>query len=114
MENCIFCKIINGEIPSEIVYEDEQVLAFFDINPVAPVHLLIVPRSHISTLNDIGTEQKDLLGHLAWVSKELARQYKISEKGYRLVINCGEEGGQEVQHLHAHLLGGRFLGGVAG
>lgn len=113
MENCIFCKIISGEIPSKIVYEDEQVVAFHDINPVAPVHILIIPRSHIPTLNDISSEHKELLGHLAWVSKQLARQYNVDEKGYRFVINCNEDGGQEVQHLHAHLLGGRALGGVA-
>jgi histidine triad (HIT) family protein len=113
LENCIFCKIISGKIPSKVVYEDEEVFAFHDINPIAPVHILIIPRKHISTLNDIGPEHRDLMGRLALVSKELARQHNIDERGYRLVINCGEEGGQEVQHLHAHLLGGRPLGGVA-
>jgi histidine triad (HIT) family protein len=113
LDNCIFCKIINGEIPSKVAYEDEYVFAFHDINPVAPVHILIVPRAHVSTLNDIGLEQKDLLGQLVFVCKELARKYNVDEKGYRFVINCGEDGGQEVQHLHAHLLGGRPLGDVA-
>lgn len=113
MDNCLFCKIIRGEIPSKIAYEDEHVFAFHDINPVAPVHILIVPRAHISTLNDFGPGQEVLLGRLALAGRELARRYNIDEKGYRFVINCGEDGGQEVQHLHAHLLGGRPLGDVA-
>ena len=112
MDNCIFCKIVKGEIPSRIIYEDEHVIAFHDINPIAPIHILLIPRLHISSFNDILPENKELMGHMAWVSKEIAKQNKIDEKGYRIVFNCGEHGGQEVNHLHAHILGGRFLGGL--
>lgn len=114
MEDCIFCKIISGDIPSSIIYEDEHVLAFHDINPVAPIHILLIPRLHIFSLNDILPENKELMGHMTWVSKEIAKQNNIDETGYRIVINCGQQGGQEVYHLHAHILGGRFLGGIAG
>jgi histidine triad (HIT) family protein len=114
VEDCIFCKIISGDIPSSIIYEDEHVLAFHDINPIAPIHILLIPRLHISSFNDILPENKELMGHMAWVSKEIAKQNNIDETGYRIVINCGEQGGQEVYHLHAHILGGRFLGGIAG
>jgi histidine triad (HIT) family protein len=113
LEDCIFCKIAAGKIPSEIIYEDEHLIAFNDINPVAPVHILLVPRLHIPSLNNIKPEHKELMGHLAWVCKELARKGNIDQKGYRLVMNCGSDGGQEVQHLHFHLLGGRPLGSLA-
>jgi len=108
--DCIFCKIISGEIPSELVYKDEQVVAFNDINPVAPVHILVVPRVHIPTLNDMEEEHKELLGHVAWVMKKLAREHNIHESGYRIVTNCGPDAGQVVFHLHFHLLGGRSFG----
>ena len=107
MEDCIFCKISRGEIPTEFVYEDDKVVAFDDINPEAPVHVLIIPREHISTLNDIGPEQKNLMGHLLWVIKEIARLKNVQESGYRILTNCGTGAGQVVFHLHFHLLGGK-------
>lgn len=110
MTECIFCKIASGEIPAQIVYEDNQVVAFNDINPVAPVHILLIPRQHISTFDDLKPEHKELMGHLNWVAAEVARMKNINHKGYRLVMNCGREGGQEIFHLHFHLLGGRPLG----
>ncbi|NMB40989.1 MAG: histidine triad nucleotide-binding protein [Firmicutes bacterium] len=109
MKDCIFCKIVAGEIPTQFVYEDDQVVAFNDIQPAAPVHIILIPRIHIPSFDDIKPEHKGLMGHLAWVAGELARQKNISEKGYRLVMNCGPDGGQEVFHLHFHLLGGKPL-----
>jgi histidine triad (HIT) family protein len=110
LKDCIFCKIASGEIPAQVVYEDEQVVAFNDINPVAPVHILLIPRLHIPSFNDIIPEHKELIGHLAWAAGKLARLKNINEKGYRLIMNCGRDGGQEIIHLHFHLLGGRPLG----
>lgn len=112
--DCIFCKIIAGQIPSAVVYTDDKVIAFKDINPLAPVHLLIIPREHIATLNDTTENQTALLGHMTQVAKQLAKQQNIADKGYRVVINCGPQGGQVVQHLHMHLLGGRELSGSLG
>ncbi|WP_434565422.1 histidine triad nucleotide-binding protein [Thermoanaerobacterium thermosaccharolyticum] len=109
MSDCIFCKIINKEINSKIVYEDEYVVAFPDINPQAPVHLLIVPKEHIESPLDINEDNKDLVGHVYLVGKKLASQYGIDKKGYRIVSNCGDDGGQTVHHIHFHLLGGRFM-----
>lgn len=106
----IFSKIIAREIPSEIVYEDEQVTAFKDIRPAAPVHILIVPTIEIPTVNDVLPEQEQLLGHLFIVAKQIAQEQGIAESGYRLIINCRDDGGQEVYHLHMHLVGGRNLG----
>lgn len=106
---CIFCKIIDGEIPSEMIYQDDKVVAFADLNAQAPVHYLIVPRKHLATLNDAKDEDVELLGHLLNVAKKLALQLQISEKGYRIVVNCNGEGGQAVSHLHFHLLGGRQM-----
>ena len=115
MVDCIFCKIIAGQIPAEIVYNDDRVVAFKDIHPEAPVHLLIVPREHIVSVVDISTdEQAWIVGHMVVVANKLARDNKISEKGYRLIINAGPDGGQVVQHLHMHLLGGRPLAGKMG
>ena len=108
--DCIFCRIINGEIQSDILYQDEEVIAIRDINPQAPTHLLVLPKSHIASLAQVGAEQKPLLGHLVHVANELAKREGISDKGYRLVRNSGAEAGQEVPHLHLHLLGGRPLG----
>lgn len=108
-KDCIFCRIIAGEIASDIIYQDEEAIAFRDINPEAPVHLLIVPKSHIPSLAEVGANHKQLLGHLIHVANELAKREGISKKGYRLVINSGPEAGQEVPHLHLHLLGGRQL-----
>ena len=107
--DCIFCKIVAGQIPSDILYTDDKVIAFRDINPMAPVHLLIIPRQHIASLNDVTEAQVPLIGHIIYVAKLLAKQRGISEKGYRVVVNCGSYGGQVVQHLHVHLLGGREL-----
>jgi histidine triad (HIT) family protein len=109
MEDCVFCKIIAGQIPSDIVYRDETVIAFKDIHPVTQVHLLIVPREHIAYLTDLKETQSGLVGHMVMVANELARQTGIAEKGFRVVINVGSEGGQMVPHLHMHLLGGRRM-----
>ncbi len=114
MENCIFCKIISGEIPSQFVYQDEQVVAFYDRAPVVPVHVLIIPRLHIPTFDDLQIEHKELVGHLLLVSREIARQHNLQNKGYRLIMNCGQDAGQEVNHLHFHLLGGRPMNELLG
>jgi len=106
--SCLFCKIADGSIPSTRVYEDEQCLAFADINPQAPVHLLIIPRKHIASLAKATTEDSALLSHLLWTAAEIAREKKL-DAGYRVVINIGENGGQTVDHLHLHLLGGRHM-----
>ncbi len=105
MEDCLFCKISRSEIPAKFVYEDDKVLAFDDINPVAPVHVIIIPREHISTLNDLQPEQKNLMGHLILVMKEIARLKNLQD--YRILVNCGTGAGQVVFHLHFHLLGGK-------
>lgn len=112
--DCIFCKIIAGQIPSDVIYTDDKVVAFRDINPMAPVHLLIIPREHIPSLNDVTEQQITLVGHMVQVAKQLAKQQGIATKGYRVVINTGPQGGQVVQHLHMHLLGGRELTGGLG
>jgi histidine triad (HIT) family protein len=106
----LFERIIAGEIPANIVYRDERVIAFRDIRPRAPTHILIVPNKAIPTANDIANEDEALVGHMFIVARDLARQEGIAEHGYRLIINCNEHGGQEVYHLHLHLLGGRPLG----
>lgn len=105
--DCIFCKIAAGEIPVEKLYEDECCVAFSDIHPQAPVHLLVIPRRHIASLAQAGDE-KDLLGNLLWAASELARRQNLSN-GYRVVMNAGPDGGQTVDHLHLHLLGGRTM-----
>jgi histidine triad (HIT) family protein len=107
--DCLFCKIANHDIPSDIVYEDERVVAFNDINPQAPVHSLIIPRKHISTINDIETADESLVGYLVSIAKNLAKENDLSEPGYRIVMNCNQQGGQTVFHIHLHLLGGRQL-----
>ena len=109
--NCLFCKIIAKQIPSNIVYEDDHVVAFKDISPQVPVHILIVPRVHISGLNELTPAQSTILGHIALVAKELARKAEIDESGWRLVANCGPHAGQTVFHLHMHLLGGAPMAG---
>lgn len=110
MSDCLFCRIVNKEIPSQAVYEDEQAYAFRDINPAAPVHVLVVPKKHIGSLNETTEDDSSLLGHLNLVAVKLAKQLGIAEGGYRLAANCGPDGGQTVFHLHIHLLGGRELG----
>jgi histidine triad (HIT) family protein len=107
--DCIFCKIINGDIPSTKVYEDSQVYAFKDINPEAPVHVLIVPKQHIESVAHLDDTHKDLIGHIHLVAKHLAEEAGIDQSGYRLLTNIGKEGGQSVFHLHYHMLGGRQL-----
>lgn len=106
----IFGKIIAGEIPADIVYKDDRVTAFRDINPQAPVHILIVPNKEIPTVNDVTPDDEATLGHMLVVAKQIAADQGIAESGYRLIINCRDDGGQEVYHLHLHLLGGRRLG----
>lgn len=106
--SCIFCKIIEGEIPSTAIHEDELTYAFADIDPKAPVHILIVPREHIVSLDETDNSKRDLLGHLMWTAGEIARKRGLGE-GYRVVVNTGKNGGQSVDHLHLHLLGGRQL-----
>lgn len=110
----LFEKIINGELPSDKVYEDDQVVAFRDINPKAPIHILIVPRKVIPTADDIEPEDEALIGHLFVVARDLARKEGIADDGYRLILNCRDHGGQEVYHLHLHLLGGKPLGKMVG
>jgi histidine triad (HIT) family protein len=109
METCIFCKIIDGELPAKLVYEDETAVAIEDLNPQAPVHLLVVPRAHIETLGAAKPEDEALIGHLFHVAAELARQRGIESRGYRTVINNGTGAGQSVFHLHVHVLGGRVF-----
>ena len=105
----IFSKIINKEIAAEIVYEDDELLAFNDINPQAPVHILIIPKKEIKTLNDIQIEDKNILGKMILLAKDLAKKHNIDESGYRTVFNCNDDGGQTVFHIHLHLIGGRSL-----
>ena len=109
MSDCIFCKIAAGEIPTDFVYQDDDVVAFRDITPQAPTHVLIIPRHHVSTLLDVGAESA-LLGRMQHAAVQIARQEGLDERGFRLVVNCLEEAGQSVFHLHLHLLGGRRLG----
>lgn len=108
--NCLFCRIVAGEIPAQKVYEDEHAIAFRDINPQAPTHLLLIPRRHLASLNEAGSDDHKLLGHLLCVAPRLAQQEGIAENGWRAVINTGIEAGQSVFHIHLHILGGRPLG----
>lgn len=110
MSDCLFCKMVSREIQPDIVYEDDDVLAFRDINPQAPVHVLIIPKRHISTLNDLEEGDAELIGRLHLAAKRVADQDGIAEAGYRTVFNCNEAGGQLVFHAHLHLLGGRAMG----
>lgn len=107
---CIFCQIREGKIPAEVVYEDDEVLAFRDIHPEAPVHVLVIPKKHIESLADTGPGDRDLLGRLMEVAREVAVREKVDGSGYRVLTNCREDGGQVVGHLHLHLLGGRKMG----
>ena len=109
MSECLFCKIRDGEIPADIIFENDDVLAFNDVNPQAPVHLLIIPKQHISTVNDIVDHDQVLMGKLFSAAKVLARQAGVSDDGYRLVVNCNEKAGQTVFHIHMHLLADRAL-----
>ncbi len=107
MDNCIFCKIASGEIKSEILYKDDQIAAFKDINPQAPVHILIIPIKHIQKISDLRESETDLIGKMILSANKLAKEQGIADEGYRLVFNCGKSAGQEVFHIHLHLLGGR-------
>ena len=109
MDDCIFCKIAAGDIPADKVYEDDSVVAFRDLNPQAPTHILVIPRQHIATLNDLQTEDEAVAGHLCGVARDSAAQEGMADAGYRTVMNCNEAGGQAVFHIHLHLLGGRMM-----
>jgi histidine triad (HIT) family protein len=109
MTDCIFCKMANGEINPDIVYQDDEVLAFRDVNPQAPVHVLVIPRRHIATLNDVQADDAELIGKLYLTAKTVAEQEGIADRGYRTLINCNAEAGQSVFHVHLHLLGGRAM-----
>lgn len=106
---CIFCNIISGNIPSKKVYEDESIFAFKDINPQAPVHILVVPKKHLVNILEIKEEDKELIFKIHQVINKLAKDNNIAKKGFRIVLNCNREGGQTVDHLHFHLVGGRFM-----
>ncbi len=112
--DCVFCRILEGKISATILYQDDKIIALRDIKPQAPTHILIIPKEHILSLAELGEGQKDLIAHLIYTANELARREGVAERGYRLVVNCGREGGQEVPHLHLHLLGGRELSGLMG
>jgi len=112
--DCIFCKIVAGEIPSDTVYQDEEIIAFRDINPQAPVHIVIIPRKHIASLSGLSQDDSALVGRLVTIANKLAEDEGVADKGYRVVINCGKEGGQLVPHLHMHLVGGRQLSDQVG
>jgi histidine triad (HIT) family protein len=109
MQGCVFCRIVNREIPADVVYEDDHILAFRDINPVAPVHILLIPKKHIPTLFDLGEGDVQVLGQLHKAAVQVARDQGLEERGFRLVTNCLEGGGQVVPHVHYHLLAGRNL-----
>ena len=109
MAKTIFQKIIYRELPAKIVFEDKDIIAFWDVNPVAPIHILIVPKKIITSINDIEDQDRDLIGRMFLVAKDLAKEYKISENGFRTVFNTNDDGGQTVYHLHLHLLGGRKM-----
>lgn len=110
MEDCIFCKIIKREIPSNIVYEDDGIIAFKDIQPAAPIHILVIPKKHIPSLVEIEKEDEAVIGKIYTIINKIAEEQGVKEKGYRVIVNCGKDGGQEVGHLHFHLLAGKKLG----
>lgn len=107
--DCIFCKIVSGDIPTNKVYEDDKILAFRDVDPKAPEHVLVIPKIHISSLNEVTKEHLELLGHIQVKIKHIAKMLNVDESGYRVVVNTGDEGGQTVGHIHYHLLGGRLM-----
>ncbi|MGD2074202.1 MAG: histidine triad nucleotide-binding protein [Gammaproteobacteria bacterium] len=109
MTDCLFCKMVSGEIEPDKVYEDEAVLAFRDIDPQAPTHVLVVPKEHVSTLNELDRDSAGLIGKMMLAATEVAKREGIAEPGYRTVLNCNEQGGQSVFHIHLHLLGGRRM-----
>ena len=107
--DCLFCKIVSGEIPADVVFENDHVLAFRDINPQAPTHVLIIPRRHVATINDLTAEAADDVGRLFLAARDIAAEAGIADSGYRVAMNCNVDGGQSVYHLHLHLLGGRRM-----
>ena len=107
---CIFCEIVAGQLPAETVFQSEMVIAVKDIRPQAPVHILIIPKEHIPTLNDLTTEHRQLIGEMFLAARNVAAEFGLSEKGYRTVLNCNKDAGQQVYHIHLHVLGGRKLG----
>ena len=109
MSDCLFCKIRDGEMPCDMVYESDDVMAFRDVNPQAPTHILVVPRKHISTVNDLKEEDKNIVGDMFLAAKKIAADEGIEEDGYRLVVNCNSKAGQTVFHIHMHLIGGRVM-----
>jgi histidine triad (HIT) family protein len=108
--NCLFCKVLAGDIPADIIYESETAIGFRDINPQAPTHVLIIPRKHIATINEIADEDQSIVGSLYSAAREIAASEGLTDEGYRAVMNCNEAAGQTVFHIHLHLLGGRSLG----
>jgi histidine triad (HIT) family protein len=109
MESCLFCRIASKELPSKIAHEDDRVVAFHDISPQAPVHILIIPRKHIASLNDLSADDTELLGHMFSVARNIAQESGVAQKGYRTVFNVNADAGQTVFHLHLHVMGGRKL-----
>ncbi len=107
--DCIFCKIANKEISSNIIFEDDKIIAFHDINPQAPYHILVLPKKHIETLLDLKEEDKELIGHIYLIINKIAKDLKFEQRGYRVVVNCKEEAGQTIFHLHFHVLAGRTM-----
>jgi len=110
MTDCMFCKIVSGEITPDTVYEDDVVLAFRDINPQAPVHVLVIPKQHVATINDLDADSSALVGKMMMAAAKIAQQEGFAEQGYRTIMNCNAHGGQTVFHIHLHLLGGRVMG----
>ncbi len=109
MADCLFCKIVDGQIPATLIHQDELCVGFVDINPQAPTHVLFVPRRHIATLNDVTVEDREVLGHLVYAAAKFAHEQGLAESGYRQVLNCNRDAGQTVFHIHLHLLGGRHM-----
>jgi len=109
MTDCLFCKMIEGTIPTEVVYQDEEVFAFKDINPQAPVHILIIPKKHLATTNDLQPEHAEMIGKLYLTAKKIAHDEGVADAGYRTLINCNAQAGQSVYHIHLHLLAGRQM-----
>jgi len=107
MSDCLFCKMVSGEIQPDVVFEDDDVLAFRDVNPQAPVHVLVIPKTHIATTNDLTTEQAGRVGKMILAARQIAADEGVAEPGYRMVMNCNPEAGQSVYHIHLHMLGGR-------
>ncbi len=107
--DCLFCKVVSGDVPVDIVYEDNHVMAFRDISPQAPSHVLVIPKRHVSTINDLDVGNSDVVGHMFLAAKKVAEMEGISEVGYRAVMNCNEDAGQTVFHIHLHVLGGRRM-----